>query len=237
MSAPWVRSGSPAPAPAPASAPAHALVPLFVLAAMLAGCGVAGCGFTARSGRVGSAARVSSTATATATVATTAAASTAVAAASGSPDAAAIARARSTHELPTPGGHVLVRGGWRTPTAAVSAFADTYVNWTAVTVAPRLRALAAASVGQARSELILEAGEVARDRELQAGGIANSGTVEAVAPVRGRARRYAVVTRESTRAARGEVYRGLMPEWHVSVATVVRRSDGLWVLSGWQPEN
>jgi hypothetical protein len=67
--------------------------------------------------------------------------------------------------------------------------------------------------------------------------VANSGTVEAVAPVRGRPHVYAVVTRERTSAARGGAYRGLAPAWHVSVATVTRLPDGLWVLSGWQPEN
>jgi hypothetical protein len=130
-----------------------------------------------------------------------------------------------------------VAGGWRTPAGAVTAFAITYVNWTAATVAARLRGLAAASVGQARAVTARAAAEVARDRELHEGDVANSGTVEAVAPVRGRPNAYAVVTRERTTAARGGAYRGLRPAWHVSVATVTRLPGGLWVLSGWQPEN
>jgi hypothetical protein len=170
--------------------------------------------------------------------------STSTSAAAGSPSATAIARARRTHELPTPTGAVHVIGGWRTPSGAVQAFASVYINWTAATVGSRLRALARASTGQARAEMSTEAREVGHDRELHAGEIANSGTVETVAglPPRGGApagapREYTVVTRERTSAARDAAYRGLVAEWHVSVATVTRLSDGLWVVSGWQPES
>jgi hypothetical protein len=132
---------------------------------------------------------------------------------------------------------VHVAGGWRTPTGAVSAFATTYVNWTAATVAARLRGLSQASVGQARAVTARAAAEVASDRELHEGGLANDGTVESVAPEPGRPNAYVVVTRERTTAARGQAYRGLAPAWHVSLATVTRLPNGLWVLSGWQPEN
>jgi hypothetical protein len=155
-----------------------------------------------------------------------------------SPTAAAIDRTRITHELPTPArGADHVTGGWRTPAGAVSAFATTYVNWTAATVAARLLSLSRASIGQARTVTARAAAEVADDRELHEGGVANAGTVEAIAPLSGRADAYAVVTRERTTATRDGAYHGLEPAWHVSVATVTRLSDGLWVLSGWQPEN
>jgi hypothetical protein len=150
---------------------------------------------------------------------------------------AAVAATRRTHELPTPAPTPHVSGGWRTPPAAVRAFAEVYVNWTAVTVAGRLRALAAASVGQARAELTTEAAEVAGDRELHAGQVTNSGVVEAVARLPGSPSGYAVVTRERTGALDSTAYRGLAAAWHVSLATVRRLPDGLWVLSGWQPEN
>jgi hypothetical protein len=163
---------------------------------------------------------------------------------SASASALAIGRTRRTHELPTPAGPVDVAGGWRTPSGAVSAFATVYINWTAATVASRLRALARASVGQARAVMSTEAQEVGRDRELHAGEIANAGTVESVAALAprdgapdGEPREYTVVTRERTSAARDDAYRGLVAEWHVSVATVTRRADGLWVVSGWQPES
>ncbi len=64
-----------------------------------------------------------------------------------------------------------------------------------------LAALARASVGQARSAMALEAAQVASDPELAQNGIANSGRVEAVAPLAGAAGRWVVVTREQTTAA------------------------------------
>jgi 5-deoxy-D-glucuronate isomerase len=130
-----------------------------------------------------------------------------------------------------------VPGGWRSPVQAVQVFAATYINWSAATVSARLQALADVSVGQARSAMSLAASETAHDRELHRGGVANSGVVEAIAPVRSRARQYAVVTRELTTAANSSAYRGLAPAWHVSLATVTQVPGGLWVLSAWQPEN
>ena len=147
-----------------------------------------------------------------------------------------VARADRTHEVPTPRRRERVVGGWATPEQAVRAFADAYVNWRAATVAARLETLARRSIGQARAMLELQAREVAADRELHRGRIANAGTVEAVGALTGSPHRYAVVTREHTSAADDEAYRGLAPEWHVSVATVTL-SGGRWVLSGWQPES
>jgi len=147
-----------------------------------------------------------------------------------------VARANRTHEVPTPARAQRPTRGWPTPEAAVRAFAAAYVNWTATTVGPRLRALARESVGQARAMLQLQAGEVAADRELRRGRIANAGAVEAVARLPGAPDRYVVVTRERTTAADDAAYRGLAPAWHVSVATV-ERVGGRWALSGWQPEN
>ncbi len=82
----------------------------------------------------------------------------------------------------------------------------------------------------------LAAAQTASDYQLQQGGIANSGTVEAVAPLPGSRDEYVVVTREATTAANTTAYQGLRPAWHVTVATVARLSGGQWVVSGWQPE-
>ena len=206
------------------------------IALMLCGCGLL------ERGRAPRPASVSSSSASTPSGSSSA--STSTHATPGSPSATAIAAARRTHELPTPTGAVHVTGGWRTASGAVRAFASVYINWTAATVGTRLRALARASTGQARAEMTTEAQEVGRDRELHAGEIANSGVVEAVAALapQGGARAedprdYTVVTREQTSAARDDAYRGLVAAWHVSVATVTRLSDGLWVVSGWQPES
>jgi hypothetical protein len=123
------------------------------------------------------------------------------------------------------------------PAAAVRAFATAYINWTAATVTAQLRVLAALSIGQARAAMTLAASQTAGDYELRRGGVANHGTVEAVAPLTGSADRYAVVTRELTTATATGAYRGLRPAWHVALATVTRVDGGGWALSGWQPEN
>ena len=79
----------------------------------------------------------------------------------------------------------------------------------------------------------LAAAQTAGDYELQRGGIANSGTVEAVAPLLGRGGRYIVVTLESTTATNTTAYQGLQPAWHLTVATVSLLADGIgWSAAG-----
>jgi hypothetical protein len=123
------------------------------------------------------------------------------------------------------------------PARAVRDYAERYINWTAGTVTAMLSDLAQASIGQARSAMALEAAQVASDPELAQNGIANAGTVEAVAPLAGRSSRYVVVTREHTTATLSSAYQGLRPAWHVTVAVVSQVAPGRWVVSGWQPEN
>jgi hypothetical protein len=151
--------------------------------------------------------------------------------------AANLAQAQRTHEYPGPPQHQTVVGGWRSAVQAVEVFTTTYINWTAGTVSGRLQALADVSVGQARSAMSLAASQSGRDYELQRGGIANSGVVEAIAPVFDHRDEYAVVTREQTTATNTNAYQGLAPAWHLTLATVTKRNRGLWVLSAWQPEN
>lgn len=143
-----------------------------------------------------------------------------------------------THEYPSPNpARESAAGGASTAIEAIRVFATEYINWNAQTVAGNMRALASGSVGQARSAMALAASQTAQDYELQRGGIANSGTVEAIAPLFGSRYRYAVVTRELTTAANTSVYQGLRPAWHLAIATVVQLTPGQWVLSAWQPEN
>lgn len=152
---------------------------------------------------------------------------------------ARVAQAQREHEYPA--GAAPTRERAREPSgdpaAAVHAFADAYINWTAATVTTRLRELARLSVGQARSAMTLAASETARDYELRRGGVANRGTVEAVTPLSARGHEYVVVTRELTTATATDAYRGLGPAWHVALATVTALPGGGWALSSWQPEN
>jgi hypothetical protein len=117
------------------------------------------------------------------------------------------------------------------------AFTTAYINWTADTVSGQMRLLEQVSTGQARSAVQLASTQTAGDYELQRDGIANSGQIEVVAPLRGRAHQYIVVTRELTTASATSAYQGLHPGWHVTVATVAQLARGVWVLSGWQPES
>lgn len=143
--------------------------------------------------------------------------------------------AAATHEYPSPSPRETAPGA-AGPVAAITAFAAAYINWDAGTVTARMLDLARGSVGQARSAMELAAAQTASDYELQRGGIANHGIVEAVAraAVRGR---WVVVTVERTTATATNAYQGLRPAWHVTVVTVSSPRPGRWVVSGWQPEN
>lgn len=154
------------------------------------------------------------------------------------PPPSAVACAEQTHEYPSPASHAPTAiAGAPSAAAAVAAFAGAYINWTAATVSGDMRSLAGRSVGQARAAMALAAAQTASDYELRHGGIANSGTVEVVAAVRGARYRFVVVTRETTTATGTAAYQGLLPAWHVTVATVSRQGLGQWVVSGWQPES
>jgi hypothetical protein len=149
-----------------------------------------------------------------------------------------IVQAQRTHEFPSPAPPPqTASAGAVNAVEAVRAFVSAYINWNARTVVARMRILAAASVGQARSATQLAAAQGAHDYELQRGGIANSGAVEAVAELPHRRDQFVVVTRESTTATATTAYQGLRPAWHVALATVVRLRGGGWVLSAWQPES
>ena len=117
------------------------------------------------------------------------------------------------------------------------AFATAYINWNAQTVAADMRMLASESVGQAHAAMELAAGETARDYELHRGGIANRGTVQAVAPLTQSGSRWVIVTLERTTATANASYQGLAPAWHVIVCAVVRLPSGRWAVSLWQPES
>ena len=154
------------------------------------------------------------------------------------PRASPLVQAEASHEYPSPPPPPQsATGAAQAPIDAVRAFATAYINWDAQTVAADMRSLAAATVGQARAAMILAAAETAGDYELQRGGIANHGSVKAIAPLPGRAGEFIVVTLESTTATNTTAYQGLRPAWHVALATVAEPSPGQWVLSGWQPEN
>ena len=155
-------------------------------------------------------------------------------------------RAQATHELPSPAAPEHAAGS-ASAVQAIRRFAERYINWSAANVAARMHGLARTSVGQARSEMALTAAQVHADRTLSRAGIANRGTVEAVAALPRRGNRYVVVTRERTTARYTNAYQGLAPAWHVILVTVARvtgtsrrdrrRGPLGWVVSVWQPQS
>jgi hypothetical protein len=195
---------------------------------------------TAISGAATSATATSATATSGAATsgAATFARATSAAATSAATVTARVAEAEKTHEYVSgPSARQRADRSSASSVRAIEAFATAYINWRASTVAADMRALAAASVGQARSAMALAAATTAGDYELRRGGIANNGTVEAVAPLSGSHGEYVVVTREETSATNTAAYQGLRPAWHITLATVVAAGAGQWVVSGWQPES
>lgn len=148
-----------------------------------------------------------------------------------------LAQAQATHEYSSSAPRQQADATALTPIHAIDAFATAYINWNATTVTPDMRALAAASIGQARAAMELAAAGTAQDYELHRGGITNSGTVEAVARLVGGQNQFVVVTRELTSATNTSAYQGLQPAWHLTVATVTQVEPGAWVVSGWQPES
>ena len=149
-----------------------------------------------------------------------------------------IAVAQANHAYPAPAAlRQPVSAAAGSPSAALAAFARDYINWTADSVAGDMASLAARSIGQARAAAQLAAAETASDYELHRDGIANSGAVEAIAPLAGGAHEFVVVTRERTSATGTSAYQGLQPAWHVAIATVSEIGPGEWVVSGWQPQS
>jgi ABC-type glycerol-3-phosphate transport system substrate-binding protein len=143
----------------------------------------------------------------------------------------------TSNEVPTPVPPQTASRGAAAPILAIEAFATGYINWKANTVSRTMRALESISIAQARSAAAVAASQTAQDYELRHGGVANSGTVEAVAPLLAHPGQYAVVTRERTSATNTAAYHGLPAAWHLTLATVARLSSGKWVVSGWQPES
>jgi hypothetical protein len=152
---------------------------------------------------------------------------------------AKLQQAQATHEYPSPQPppeRVKTRET-QPPQRAITAFVTEYINWNAANVSARMQQLAANSIGQARSAMALAAAQTAGDYELKRAGVANTGMVEAVAPLSGHPDQYVVVTREQTTATNTTAYDALRPAWHVAVATVAQIAPGQWVVSRWQPEN
>ena len=125
--------------------------------------------------------------------------------------------------------------GSTTPRAAVTRYADLYINWTAGRLASDQRKLASISIGAARLQAQQAAASAATDTTLTQEKVTNSGQVISAQPGSGPAAgKWVIVTAEKTVGA-GD-YQGLPPALHVTYAKVANTREG-WVISQWAPQN
>jgi hypothetical protein len=121
-----------------------------------------------------------------------------------------------------------------TPRAALTAFADLYINWSYKTLTATQRALAAMSVGAARLAEQQAAVTSQADTPISQGHIHNSGQVVSVAPDQTQAGRWVIVTNEQTGG--DSQYEGLPAAYHVTLAQVAHVPGG-YAISQWLPQS
>lgn len=122
----------------------------------------------------------------------------------------------------------------RTPSKAIAAFAQLYVNWTYRTLTANQRTLAAMSVGAARLSEQQAAASSQADTTITRGHVFNQGEVVSIAPDLARSGTWVLVTREQTGG--GEAYAGLPAAYHITLAQLATVPGG-YVMSQWSPEN
>jgi hypothetical protein len=121
-----------------------------------------------------------------------------------------------------------------TPTGALEAFAQLYVNWTYRTLAGNQRRLAAMSVGPARLAERQAAAASRADTTIARGHIYNTGQIVSVAPERSHTGTWVLVTREQTRGS--SEYQGLQAAYHVTLAKLAHVQHG-YAIESWLPQS
>jgi len=120
------------------------------------------------------------------------------------------------------------------PPAALTAFAERYVNWSYRTLTAQQRALAAMAVGAARAAEQQAAATSQADTTIATGRIYNSGQVVSVGPDAAHRGLWVIVTREQTGG--DTQYEGLPAGYHVTLARVASVPGG-YAVSEWLPQN
>lgn len=121
-----------------------------------------------------------------------------------------------------------------TPTKALVAFAELYVNWTYRTLSAGQRTLAAISVGAARLSERQAAASSQDDTTIAAGHIWNSGQVTSIAPDLTSPDAWVIVTHEQTGG--NTQYEGLPAAYHVTIAQLANVPGG-YAVKEWLPQS
>jgi hypothetical protein len=121
-----------------------------------------------------------------------------------------------------------------TPTKAIEAFAELYVNWTYQTLTSNQRTLAAISVGAARLAERQAAASSEADTTIARGHIYNQGQILSIAPDSLHPGMWVIVAREQTGGS--SEYAGLPAAYHVTLAQLAHLSDG-YAVSQWLPQS
>jgi hypothetical protein len=121
-----------------------------------------------------------------------------------------------------------------TPTKAITAFTELYVNWTYQTLTAHQRILAAIAVGPARLAEQQAAASSEADTTIARGHIYNTGQVISIAPDASRPGTWVLVTYEQTGGS--TEYAGLPAAYHVTLAQLARVAGG-YSISQWLPQN
>jgi len=121
-----------------------------------------------------------------------------------------------------------------TPSGALRAFAELYVNWSYRTLTEHQRRLAAMSVGAARLSERQAAASSERDSTIARGHIYNRGQIVGVAAELTEAGSWVIVTREQTGG--NAQYEGLPASYHVTIAKLAQVPGG-YVVEQWLPQS
>ncbi len=122
----------------------------------------------------------------------------------------------------------------RTPRAALTAFAQLYINWSYDTLTAQQHTLAAMSVGAARLAEQQAAASSRADSSISQGHIHNTGRVIGVAPDQAQPGTWVIVTREQTTG--DSQYQGLPAAYHVTLAQLASVPGG-YAISQWLPQS
>ena len=121
-----------------------------------------------------------------------------------------------------------------TPTKALEAFAQLYVNWSYRTLSANQRTLAGMSVGAARLSERQAAASSQHDTTIARGHIWNGGQVVSIARDLTRADAWVIVTHEQTGG--NTQYEGLPAAYHVTIARLANVPGG-YAVEEWLPQS